>query len=325
MKNKFISLVLAGCLMIGCIGPVSAEEIKVADGSGQVPVELTTEALTFSVTVPTSLSVNVNAKGEVSVADNAEIVNNSAGPVEVKNVSVEAVTPWVLVGDFTDLSAEKVGTDKFSFKVQNANVAEDGTCAAVFDIIPAKGSKGFTYGAKVAPQNTATTKEQMAKIVFTLGWQELYTPFTVLNNNRAKVGFKGIENEVLNIPATFKDEDGTWYKVTSIGIQAFSSSYRLTSVTIPDSVKSIESGAFRQCDHLTSITIPNSVTSIGNYAFYDCRILPKVTIPDSVISIGKMAFDGCVNLTSIIWKGNVYNSVTDFKTAFTAIPGNTMS
>ena len=44
----------------------------------------------------------------------------------------------------------------------------------------------------------------------------------------------------------------------------------LTSVTIPDSVTSIEEDAFSGCTRLTSVTIPDSVTSIGEDAFYGC-------------------------------------------------------
>jgi hypothetical protein len=64
--------------------------------------------------------------------------------------------------------------------------------------------------------------------------------------------------------------------VTSIGYNSMSSFKDLTSITIPNSVKSIAFGAF-QCCGLTSITIPNSVTSIGDYAFGNCTGLTSVT------------------------------------------------
>jgi hypothetical protein len=41
----------------------------------------------------------------------------------------------------------------------------------------------------------------------------------------------------------------------------------LSSITIPNSVTSIENHAFAWCDNLASITIPKSVTSIGDGAF----------------------------------------------------------
>ena len=79
-----------------------------------------------------------------------------------------------------------------------------------------------------------------------------------------------------------------------------------TSITIPNSVTTIEWGAFQYCTNLTSITIPNSVSSIGNVAFVDCTGLTSITIPNSVSSIGNGAFAGCTGLTSI----TIPNSVT---------------
>ena len=91
-----------------------------------------------------------------------------------------------------------------------------------------------------------------------------------------------------------------------IGECAFSDCSGLTSVTIPNSVTSIESDAFSNCSSLISINIPNSVTSIGVRAFCNCSGLTSATIPNSVTSIGERAFSGCNSLTSF----SIPNSVT---------------
>ncbi len=68
-------------------------------------------------------------------------------------------------------------------------------------------------------------------------------------------------------------------------------SANITSVTIPNTVKSIGENAFADCYNLRSVKMPDSVTSIGNYAFYSDVNLESIEIPASVTSIGARAFE----------------------------------
>ncbi len=130
------------------------------------------------------------------------------------------------------------------------------------------------------------------------------------------------------IPSTYFGSPVTW-----INNSAFAGCTNLTSVTIPNSVITIQSPVFSGCRSLMTIAvdaaspafssldgvlfnkaqttlialppgrgsyvIPDGVTSIGGSAFVNCTALTNVTIPDSVTSLGPAAFSGCTNLTSV--------------------------
>lgn len=79
----------------------------------------------------------------------------------------------------------------------------------------------------------------------------------------------------------------------------------LSSITIPNSVTSIEDNTFDQCRSLSSITIPNSVTTIGSNVFSACYNLSSIIIPNSVTTIGSSTFMGCYSILSVIISDSV--------------------
>jgi len=118
--------------------------------------------------------------------------------------------------------------------------------------------------------------------------------------------------------------------VTSIEYYAFAYCSKLASVTfIPtSSVTLIGEAAFRGCTSLTSIVIPESVTSIGFRAFVSCTSLASVTFGSttSLTSIGRTAFNSCTSLTSIAIPESVmsigdqaFGGCTSLTTAFLPI------
>ena len=69
------------------------------------------------------------------------------------------------------------------------------------------------------------------------------------------------------------------------------------SVTIPDSVRKIESMAFEGCESLKECRIPDGVSEISWKTFNCCFNLENIYIPDSVSTIKMEAFDECSKLT----------------------------
>ncbi|MBR5874679.1 MAG: leucine-rich repeat domain-containing protein [Oscillospiraceae bacterium] len=83
--------------------------------------------------------------------------------------------------------------------------------------------------------------------------------------------------------------------VTSIGL-TFTMSKTLTSISLPDSLKTIDFLAFDGCENLKKITLPDKLHTIRNDAFEGCVNLKSIVLPESVNLIEYRAFYGCKNL-----------------------------
>jgi hypothetical protein len=88
--------------------------------------------------------------------------------------------------------------------------------------------------------------------------------------------------------------------IETIGKSAFASCWRLNSVELPTSLRTIEVGAFDGTYNLKSLVIPEGVKTIGNYAFRSCNSLQKLELPSTLDSIGNEAFTYTNSLSSVI-------------------------
>ena len=136
-----------------------------------------------------------------------------------------------------------------------------------------------------------------------------------INGNSVQVvaSNNGAYSGQITIPETVMIEaysmyDGNYqkpYQVTGIGSGAFRDCTGLTSIELPNSIKTIESNAFYGCTGLTSVNIPKGVNTIGTSAFSYCTSLTSIVLPNSVMSMGDNVFYGCSSLTSVQLPGNV--------------------
>lgn len=105
----------------------------------------------------------------------------------------------------------------------------------------------------------------------------------------------------LNIPASVSYE-GQDYAVTVIGNTAFMYCFYLTSLTLPNSVTTIEEGAFAYCSGFTGdLVIPNSVVTIEPSAFHTCYgFNGDLILGTGLTNIGAWAFNSCDGMTGVL-------------------------
>lgn len=128
--------------------------------------------------------------------------------------------------------------------------------------------------------------------------------------------------------------------VESVGLWAFAACPKLTSVSIPKSATTLDSGLFHLCPALRTIqihpdnpsyvsvnnvlynkdktllhtvgrsnsgsfAIPGTVKTIEEYAFEDCTQITALTIPDSITSLLPYVFAGCSGLIEVVWPASI--------------------
>lgn len=90
--------------------------------------------------------------------------------------------------------------------------------------------------------------------------------------------------------------------VTEIRFNAFSNVRALVSVTLPDSITTLNR-PFAYCRKLAEIKLPQNLQVLNDLAF-GCTSLTRVDIPASVASLGDRVFYLCDKLTSIYFYGD---------------------
>lgn len=156
----------------------STKSVDPTTGAASVPVTVAREAATFSVTVPTTLPISVDADGNVTTATDAAINNNSGAPVAVTKVELTSQSNWTLAAYSRDILNLPVDTRQFGLQMnigdKTVATSNSGTSDILSDSLNAQIAKGqncaVTYNALFPAQTTAVSDTQIANVVFTVGW-----------------------------------------------------------------------------------------------------------------------------------------------------------
>lgn len=157
----------------------SGTKVDASTGSASVPVNITREAATFSVTVPTSLPVSMKADGTVATATDAAIINNGSYPVAISKVEMTSINDWGLtVYDKTEVKKLPVDTKKIGMELtiggKTIITASDTTSDTLSEnletSIEAAQRCLVSYNAAIPAQSAALSEIQVANVIFTVGW-----------------------------------------------------------------------------------------------------------------------------------------------------------
>ena len=168
--KQTISLLLVIIMLVACVPAGIAVEDQT---SGTVPVTVTASTPTFSVIVPTTLPIHMDAYGSITCGD-ITITNNSSGAVRIKDTHVSALNGWTLADyattTFTDVNK---GQHRAAIQLNRSNGLTASGADTNEDFIPAGGGKQtISASAKIPYQGVDAVNTDIVQIIFVLGWHK---------------------------------------------------------------------------------------------------------------------------------------------------------
>ena len=154
-----------------------------------------------------------------------------------------------------------------------------------------------------------------SKVFYYSDVRKVYIPSTITQIGVAAFNYCDLLTEVeFGKAADGKDvelamADGTMSSGSNTGV--FGTCKSLTTITLPERLKTIGDYAFYGCESLTTVNIPSTVTKIGSNAFYNLRNLANVNVTDTedkksgITTIGDSAFGYCTSLKTITLPGQL--------------------
>lgn len=291
----------------------------------------------FEVYVPDKLELRIAEDGTSNLVGKQNIFNASTDAIKVKEFKVTGLNGWTVVDYSNDFASYPDNSKYVGVQINGVSLTSATNLSSDWEIASGEWLN-LGIDIKVPSFTGEVSLEDCLDIKYKFEWATSsggpgdgntdgsggntdgsdngddldpsieYKDFIITKENKHKI--VDVSQSDLVIPKTFRDIDGTWYKVTAIDDNAFRYCNKLEHVTIPDGVTSIGKYAFNSCESLKFIDMPNSLITIGENAFSDCDVLALVNIPDSVTSIGGYAFYQCYSLKSVI----IPDSVTSIGT-----------
>lgn len=85
----------------------------------------------------------------------------------------------------------------------------------------------------------------------------------------------------------------------------------VTSITLPNSITTIDSRAFLGCSEIVNFGVPSKLQKIGDYAFANCSRITSYDLPKTLLQIGVGAFDSNVNMSQLTFNSVAAPTIAD--------------
>ena len=280
-----------GILNVGESGELLAEIL---------PANASNKTLTWTTSAPNVATVEngiVTAHSEGIATITATTADGKTAScilhviIPVESVTLNKTEAEIYIGEPFVLTATvypENATDKtLVWTSSNENVAavnENGAITA-----RQTGTAIITATAWNGKSATCTLTVKAGEIEFTLTDDSSFYVVT---------GYKGYDKNV-EIPILY---DGL--RVIRIAEKAFRGNTYIETMTLPNSVQTIDAYAFYECINLKSVNVPESVKELNEYTFANCSNLETVTLNYKITKISNNAFENCISLKEIVFLTN---------------------
>lgn len=211
-------------------------------------------------------------------------------------------------------------------ETEKVEVAEGGTVAE--PEVPVRDGYIFTVWEGPDGKEWSFDSDKVnGNVTLTAKWIDAYDVFgyeAVDNKGAVITALKSEYSETVRVPHVIRG-----LTVIGIGEGVFDgkTSDKISSVTIPDTVVSIDKNAFRNCAGI-EIKLEGLLTYVGENAFWGCDGLKAVNFGEGLTEISAQAFSGCTSLEELRFPSTLTkigeNAFEDCSAVvFTVMHGNT--
>lgn len=314
--RKFISFVLAVCLLTGMLSVTASaltqnedgyaglyNKVPSSNGSGYTYRFLSENTIAITdyngydteVTIPSKIDgytvtgveyMDTSNVRKIVMPDTVTYIGESAFadssdgvPLEevVLSKNLKTIGPWAFSGCF-ELKSIDIP--------ESVTEIENGAFSGCYSLENFNVSKNTDFGENVFGENFWSSMNALSDDYNTWLYDDNASDFFVWNG--CLFAYRGSSKTPI-IPSG----------VCGIGDKVFENS-DITGVTIPEGVRYINNGAFKECTSLKSVKFPNSLKRIGSVAFSGCTSLSSVTFGSGLKSIEYYGFSDCESLKKVV-------------------------